>query len=61
MIKHMITNNSRYLVTRKGEDIIIIIIQLEKQKANYIIIIIIINITYRQHPSTQNTYIIYSE
>jgi len=58
MIKHMITNNSRYLVTRKGEDIIIIIIQLEKQKANYIIII---NITYRQHPSTQNTYIIYSE
>jgi len=27
----MITNNSRYLVTRKGEDIIIIIIQLEKQ------------------------------
>jgi len=60
MIKHMITNNSRYLVTRKGEDIIIIIIQLEKQKANYIIIIII-NITFRQHPSTQNTYIIYSE
>jgi len=61
MIKHMITNNSRYLVTRKGEDIIIIIIiQLEKQKANYIVIIII-NITYRQHPSTQNTYIIYSE
>jgi len=57
MIKHMITNNSRYLVTRKGEDIIIII-QLEKQKANYFIII---NITYRQHPSTQNTYIIYSE